>query len=146
MPNLPQLLCSGEAGAPSNRGQLPGWKRKSSNHFPNHPNSSWNKAGLHPGKKIGGKAKGDWQLLLFRDCLSFQHLLPHLGPDWTRAALKGTRFCCSLLGAGAAPKGCSGTRQGAGGLLHSVPAHTQDLQATQKGFIHHSNRNLSVTA
>lgn len=47
---------------PPNRGQLPGWKRKSSKHFPTTlpqaPRLSWNKAGLHPGKNIGEKPRG----------------------------------------------------------------------------------------
>lgn len=123
---------------PPNRGQLPGWKRKSSNHFPSHGDSSWSRAGFHQGKNIGEKAKGDWQLLLFRDCLSLPHLLPHLHPAWTWAVLEGSRIPCPLLGQ----------------VLHSrdalAPGEGQEGSSTLCLLTHRayrtSNRNLCTTA
>lgn len=150
---------------PPNRGQLPGWKRKSSNSFPTTlpqaPRLSWNRAGLHPGKNIGGKPRGIGSFC-FSEIAFPSNICSH---TWSQAGLwavlRGSSFSCSLHGAGAALRGCSGTRRGARGFLHSVPAHTPRIYrisnrsssttATgiypprQREFIHHSNRNLSIT-
>lgn len=161
MPNLP-LLWRGcwtlqtEGSCQAGRENHP---TPSPPHCPNHPDSSWSKAGIHPGKNIGEKAKGDWQLLLFRDCLSLQHLLPHLEPGWTWAVLKGSSFSCLGLccpqgmlwhqarGRGVPPLcACSHRRiyRISNGNL-STTAKGIDL-SQQRELIHHSKGNLSITA
>lgn len=149
MPNLPQPLCSAEAAGPSKQRAAARLEEKIIQTLPHHASPSTEtqleQGRASPRKEYWRKTKGDWQLLLFRDCLSLQHLLPHLEPGWTWAVLRGSSFSCSLHGAGAALRGCSGTRRGARGFLHSVPAHTLDLQDIQQEFIHHGNGNLSIT-